>query len=188
MILDIADVSTKNSSCFYVVSEECKPGDLGKHLLSTKKNLPEAAVLKIFAQIVMVLEEMHSQRVMHKKLQISHVLLDGNKHDIKICSLGSCRMLGLASATDTNPNRPRYSSPEMVVMALAKAREEKQHASSWIFDETVEDKTWTFETDIWALGILLFEMVTLDIVPDETTREAALTSEHCLSKIQKPYL
>ena len=174
MILDIVDVSTKNASTFYIISEECKPGGLDRFLLDTKTKLPEDKVLKIFAQVVMVLEELHTRRVLHKKLQLGHVLLASTDHDIKVCSLGSCRMMGAVSVTDTNNNRPRYSSPSM----LKKVEEGE--------GEVIPAEQWTFETDLWALGVLLAEMVSLDI-PEEQQKEKALTFEDCLGMIPAEY-
>ena len=68
MILDIVDISTLSKETFYIISEECKPGGLDRFLLKSGAKLPEEKVLKIFAQVVMVLEELHHRNILHKKL------------------------------------------------------------------------------------------------------------------------
>jgi serine/threonine protein kinase len=49
--------------------------------------------------------------------------------------------------TGTNVNTPRYSAPEMLQPDL--------------------DNMWGCESDIWALGVLFFEMVSLQIGEEE---------------------
>jgi serine/threonine protein kinase len=87
-LLQVSDVSVVSTSHFNVITEYCEQGDLGKFIKRQNQHLAQADVLKIFAQIAMALEMMHvSHNVLHKKLQLEHVLIckDGG---IKICSLG----------------------------------------------------------------------------------------------------
>ena len=81
----------------------------------------------------------------------------------------------------------------MIKMALQKLNNERRVSyEDWKFAEATEgeelNEDWTFETDIWSLGILLFEMVTQDIKLEESPREDPLTLDYCLSKIKAPYL
>ena len=48
-------------------------------------------------------------------------------------------MANTCSKTEININRGRYSSPEMC-----------------------EDQSWSFEGDVWAVGIILYGMLTFD--------------------------
>ena len=76
-------------------------------------------------------------------------------------------------------------------MRLQKLNEDRD-CRDWKFVEAAEGEEmtedWTFETDIWSLGILLFEMVTQEIQLEESPREKPLTFDYCLSKIKAPYL
>ena len=76
-------------------------------------------------------------------------------------------------------------------MRLQRLNEDRD-CVDWKFAEAAEGEDltedWTFETDIWSLGILLFEMVTQDILVEESSREKPLTLDYCLSKIKAPYL
>ena len=83
-----------DSQHFNIVTELCEPGDLRKYLKGLNgKNLDKPTVLKIFTQVLLALEQMHALRTFHKKLRLDHVLLTSTDHDIKVCSLGSSRMM-----------------------------------------------------------------------------------------------
>jgi serine/threonine protein kinase len=109
-------------------------------MMREKRPLPEAQALDIACQICGALVYMHSQRVVHRDLKPENILLT-NDNQVKIMDFGialdeSARRLtwsGLSSTIGT----PDYMAPEQVSGRRGDVR-----------------------TDIYALGTILYEMLT----------------------------
>lgn len=129
------------NSELYIVLEYANAGDLSKMLDYFRKKaiaLNEKNVWNFFSQVVTGLRYMHSKRVMHRDLKPANVLInkDGT---VKLGDLGLSAIL---SATSDHARSlvgtPYYMAPERL-----------------------SELEYTFSADIWSLGCLLYELVTL---------------------------
>jgi len=131
-----------------VVMELAEAGDLARYIARAAdagRPLGEARALRHFAQIADALSYMHERRVMHRDIKPANVFLsnddvaDGEDPVMKLGDLG----LGRYFSSKTNVvnsfvGTPYYMSPEQI-----------------------QGGGYDFKSDIWSLGCLLYELVTL---------------------------
>ncbi|KAJ6251038.1 ankyrin repeat-containing [Anaeramoeba flamelloides] len=120
------------------ISEYCENGDLSTYI--SKNNISLTNKIKIAAGIVKGIAYLHSKNTMHRKLKTSKIVLDKNLRP-KITGYGFSRQM-----TDTFYSTVRktiqtshdpYQSPEMLS----------------------ESDTYTFKTDIYSFGVILWELM-----------------------------
>merc|ERR1712110_835091 len=99
------------------VMEFCGGGDLRAWLEARSKSgeyLPEGHVLSLFAQMVLGLRHVHSQRILHRDLKTSNMLVDYERRIVKIGDFGIARVLESTVAVAlTTLGTPYYMSPEV---------------------------------------------------------------------------
>ena len=130
--------SESNSLC--IIMEYANNKDLYQRILDyTKKKeyMKENDIWRIFIQIVRGLKSLHDLNIMHRDLKSANVFL----HDELVVKLGDMnvsRMADKQGLNYTQTGTPYYASPEV-----------------W------KDKPYDFKSDIWSLGCVLYESITL---------------------------
>jgi NIMA (never in mitosis gene a)-related kinase len=122
-----------------IVMEYCDAGDLSMYLNSYKKtgkNLPEEKIWKIFIQICLGINYIHSKNILHRDLKTMNIFLM-KEEIVRIGDLGVAKILNQNSFANTFVGTPYYLSPEIC-----------------------EEKPYNEKSDIWALGCILYEMAT----------------------------
>ncbi|KFG50724.1 NEK kinase, partial [Toxoplasma gondii FOU] len=124
-----------------IVMEFCERGDLAALLVEQKKRaefVEEARAVKWLLQLAEGLRYIHSKRILHRDLKPSNILLD-ERENVKIGDFGISRVMTTTLAlAHTAVGTPQYMSPEMC-----------------------ENKPYTYKSDVWALGCVLFELCAL---------------------------
>ena len=122
-----------------LVMTYCDAGDL--HSLLKRQNgelLPERVCLQMFAQIAFAVKHIHCRRIIHRDLKTSNVFLMSNGL-IKLGDFGISRILDRTKElARTMVGTPYYLSPEILA-----------------------EQGYGFKSDIWSLGVVLYEMTTL---------------------------
>ena len=127
-----------------IVMGYCENGDLQQFLAARKGIvLPELQVWAFFIQAALGLHYIHSQRILHRDFKSANVFLGEQSRTLgfklQIGDLGVARVLGSQSNfAKTIVGTPYYLSPELC-----------------------EDKPYNEKSDIWALGVVLYECATL---------------------------
>ncbi|XP_066910104.1 serine/threonine-protein kinase Nek8-like [Clytia hemisphaerica] len=125
---------------FNIVMEYAAGGNLYDYLHQRQKEdrfLEEEEVTKFFVQIVRALHHIHRYYILHRDMKTHNILLDRRKKVIKICDFGISKFLTQTSA-ETTVGTAHYMSPEVV-----------------------EGKSYNYKSDIWSLGCILHELITL---------------------------
>ena len=126
-----------NTLC--IVMEFADKGDLYQKIVQLKKSatfFEEQDIWKIFIQLVKGLKALHDLKILHRDLKSANVFLFSNGYakigDLNVSKVAK-RGLGY-----TQTGTPYYASPEV-----------------W------KDKPYDNKSDIWSLGCVLYEMITL---------------------------
>ncbi len=131
--------SFEEKNKFYIIMEYCDKGDLYNYMEEKKKTkqfLEENEILKFFTQIAIGLGYIHKNNILHRDLKSLNIFLT-KEGKIKIGDLGIAKILEKEKYTNTFIGTIYYMSPEIC-----------------------ENKSYTFKTDLWSLGCILYELCT----------------------------
>jgi len=138
---------SKNGESLCIVMEYCDGGDLASQIKAAKRNLfSESKILHWFVQMALGLHYMHTNKVLHRDLKTQNVFLLGNGR-LVLGDLGISKVLdGTMDFAQTCIGTPYYMSPEIF-----------------------KNKPYSYKSDVWALGCVLYEMTTLNHAFDATS-------------------
>jgi serine/threonine protein kinase len=113
--------------------------DYDGHSFTYEKKMPYSDYKLSFLQVMLGLEYLHSKNVIHRDLKPSNLLYFEKEKLMKICDFGLAKF-----NTSQGVNTPRtvtawYRAPEILC-----------------------DNDYSFKSDIWSLGCVLFEMIAED--------------------------
>ncbi|EGZ07058.1 hypothetical protein PHYSODRAFT_375111, partial [Phytophthora sojae] len=144
----------------HIVMEYCSGGDLRNYLKAAYRAdgkqplcLDEDKIWYWFVQLALGLHHMHQQRVLHRDVKTANVFLS-NAGYLVLGDLGIARKLASGDAAATVIGTPLYMAPEVL-----------------------EGKEYSFSSDVWALGCVLYELCT------GRPPFMASTTPHLLNKI-----
>ena len=122
------------------IAMEVAPGQLLRQVLSDRRKLPPEQAVKIAVAICDALDYIHSQGVVHRDLKPENIMVDEEDRikliDFGIASRSGARRLTFGKLSNVM-GTPDYIAPEQVKGKRGDAR-----------------------TDIYALGVILYEMLT----------------------------
>ena len=124
-----------------LVLEYANEGDLNTKIKiqkSKKIHFKEKTIWSIFIQIVKGLKVLHDNNLIHRDLKSANILIMKNG----ICKLGDLNISKIYNSNFHNSKMgtPCYAAPEI-----------------W------NNKPYTFKSDIWSLGIILYELCTFKL-------------------------
>jgi serine/threonine protein kinase len=133
-----------------LIIEYCDHGDLHQRILDQKGKLfEEAKIWTFFIQITLGLQYIHSKRILHRDIKTLNIFLAAD-HSIRIGDFGVAKILGKSQFAHTLIGTPYYLSPELL-----------------------QDLPYNEKSDIWALGVTLYELCTLTY-PFDAKNQGAL--------------
>ena len=118
----------------YMILEYSNNGTLFSKIRK-QKFLLERESFKYFIEVLNAVNFLHNNNFIHRDIKPENILLTEN-NNIKLCDFGSCVQIKENEKRNTICGTLEYMSPELL-------KKEK----------------YNFDVDIWALGILLFEML-----------------------------
>lgn len=135
--LQEAYVSKKGKLC--IVMEYAESGDLGSLIKSRKgANFSEDQILDWFIQLSLALKHIHDRKILHRDLKTQNIFLTKD-NKIKLGDFGIAKVLNQTMENaKTIVGTPYYLSPELI-----------------------DNKPYNFKSDIWAMGVILYEMCAL---------------------------
>ena len=133
--------SFMDKRCLCIVMDYADGGDMYSKIAKQKqlgKGFPENQILDWFVQICLAIKHIHDRKILHRDLKTQNVFLT-SKGEVKIGDFGIARVLQHTyDCAQTAIGTPYYLSPEIC-----------------------QEKPYNQKSDIWSLGCILYEMVTL---------------------------
>merc|ERR1719247_1647328 len=122
-----------------IVMDFADGGDLHQWMKSRKGELvPEETLFDFFVQISEALHHVHSQKVLHRDLKSQNIFLMQTGR-VLLGDFGISRVLeATKDFARTMVGTPYYLSPEII-----------------------EERPYNYKSDIWSLGVILYELATL---------------------------
>ena len=123
-----------------IIMEYCEHGDLASHIKKKKQKgekFSETEIMNWFVQMCLSLEYVHSHKILHRDLKSQNIFLT-KFNTIKLGDFGISKVLENTEAQAlTVQGTPYYMSPEVC-----------------------QNMPYTYQSDIWALGCILYELCT----------------------------
>ena len=124
-----------------IILEYADDGDLQTKINSKKNSesiFEEKTIWSIFIQMVRGLNELHKRKIIHRDLKSANIFLMKNG----LCKLGDLNVAKVVKneLLRTQTGTPYFASPEI-----------------W------EDKPYSFKSDIWSIGCILYQMAALEM-------------------------
>ncbi|CAD8090683.1 unnamed protein product [Paramecium sonneborni] len=133
--------SFNENDTLIIIMEYCEEGDLSFHInrMSQRKEyFPEQIILNWFLQCALALKYIHEQKILHRDIKSQNIFLSSNGF-VKIGDFGISRVLEhTQDQANTVVGTPYYMSPEVC-----------------------ENKPYTYKSDVWSLGCVLYELCNL---------------------------
>jgi serine/threonine protein kinase len=140
-IIKVTDLIEEDETVAFVM--EYVDGETLKEYIDRKGKLSDLEINSLFAQILNALDYVHKQQLVHRDIKPSNFMIN---HDLQIKLMD----FGIAKTSDVSSNEytqtgtgvqmgtPIYMSPEQIT----------------------ETKTVTAQSDIYSLGVVLWQMIT----------------------------
>lgn len=148
----------------HIVMELCDGGDLYSWLSGRRgERLEEADVWRVYGGALRGLQHLHSCRILHRDVKSRNIFLTA-RGGVKLGDLGVARELSPTTAlASTLVGTPLYLAPELC-----------------------EGRPYSGKADVWALGIVLYELITAGRFPFTGSNQAALVIAILAGEYDRP--
>jgi NIMA (never in mitosis gene a)-related kinase len=127
------------STSLHIVMDYAEGGDLSTKIKERGgKYFTESAILDWFTQVCLAIKHIHDRKILHRDIKSQNVFLTKSGL-LKLGDFGIAKCLNYTlEQVQTILGTPYYLSPEIV-----------------------QNKPYSFKSDIWSLGVLLYEICAL---------------------------
>lgn len=148
----------QTTSRLYLVTEYCDGGDLFDYLKKRGRPFKEAEGRRIAGEILLALEYIHSLGVVYRDLKLENVLLDLDGH-IRIADFGLSKLLGKRRHAAKKP--PPVPAANLRIAPPKPTNMTKTFCGTreYVAPEMLSGNEYGQSVDLWAFGILLYEIL-----------------------------
>ena len=131
----------------HYISMEYVKGATLRELLKTKA-LDESKALEISKQVCNALAAAHKAGVIHRDIKPENIVVTGDGH-VKVLDFGLAKLIeGVTDETEFHSTSTLHTQPELLM-----------GTSQYMSPEQIRRQPVDRRTDLWSLGVVLFELV-----------------------------
>lgn len=162
-IASVYDLGRSHDGRYFIVMEYVRGGTLAQYLAQEEPMAARTAAA-VAGQIARALGAAHEKGVVHRDIKPQNVLVSGEA-DVKLADFGIARAAAASSVSHTGHvlGTPSYMSPEQAMGERA-----------------------TPQSDLYALGCVLYEMLTGELPFDDADTPVAVSLKHVRERPHQP--
>ncbi|KAI0067554.1 kinase-like protein [Artomyces pyxidatus] len=139
---------------FYLATEYCANGDLMSEM-DRWGRMPALYVRHLAAELILALDDLHSQGMIHRDIKPENVLFDDQGH-LLIADFGLVRIFG----DKTRPPQTRYAAFDVNDVTPPHSTRQACGSLNFMAPEMLKMEPYSYGVDFWAMGVLLFFLLT----------------------------
>ncbi|CAG9325960.1 unnamed protein product [Blepharisma stoltei] len=139
-IIRFRDVYTTTNGKLNIVMDHADGGDLATKIKEQRgRPFNENQILDWFVQICLAMKHVHDRKILHRDIKGQNIFLMKERNMIKLGDFGIAKVLNhTIDKARTQVGTPYYLSPEII-----------------------ENRPYSFKSDVWSIGVLLYELCAL---------------------------
>eukprot|EP00747_Dinoflagellata_sp_TGD_P029797 gnl/TRDRNA2_/TRDRNA2_134177_c1_seq1.p1 gnl/TRDRNA2_/TRDRNA2_134177_c1~~gnl/TRDRNA2_/TRDRNA2_134177_c1_seq1.p1 ORF type:complete len:518 (+),score=74.59 gnl/TRDRNA2_/TRDRNA2_134177_c1_seq1:98-1651(+) len=159
-----------------IVMEYAEGGDLHQRIEKTRKarqSFFEHRIVRWFTEAALGLQYLHGKHLLHRDLKSQNIFLTARER-VRIGDFGISKVLAASNNscnTVSSTTAPEEVSQDRSANAFAKTRVGTPY---YLSPEMCLEKPYSFSSDIWALGCVLYELAELEVPFEARTFEGLI--------------